>query len=241
MIKMRFALIVIISLLAIGISFAAVLDPNGPPNPILLNLAPVLDAKGIDVILGAASGFKVGERPRLANLSGFTATPGKDWGQFWGDIWTEGFEKGLVGALVAVPRGDSPPPTVQKEVERCKAVPADTGDVTCDFLKEWLGVDKGKRIFIAFTRSDLPIALNVKEALEQSGYAVFTYLRQEGKDPWAHPDFVGAVFAHSGQCLVIDTINSRGSEGVEFEAKCINALMPKRIPADTSYLDFIPK
>lgn len=239
MARKRSALVVLLGLLVACSSLARILDPGGPPNPTLLKLAPVLDTKGIDVILGAASDFKSDERPRLAQLSGFATTSGSDWGGFWEDIWIDGFEKGLIGALVAVPRGDSTPPRVQEEVERCKAVPADTGDVTCDFLKNWLAVTKEKRIFIAFTRSDLPVALDVKEALEQSGYAVFTYLRREGRDPWAHPDFVGAVFANSGQYLVVDSKNSRGSEGVDFEAKCYQALMPKRTPVDTSYLDFI--
>lgn len=236
----RIARIVFVALIAIPIGnvSAKILDRDGPPHPILSSLADALDAAGVDVILGKAADFAAPERPRLATLEGFESSRGRDWGRYWQDVWTTGFEEGLMGALLATERGEEPP-ALEREMERCRKVPAAAADVTCDFVEEWLAAGEGKRVFIAFTRSDLAHAVTIRAALKESGYAGFIYLRDGEHDPWAHPDFVGAIFKRADHRLVIDTKNSRGSEGVEFEATCVQALAPKRTPKDTRWLDFV--
>ena len=233
--RIAFAMLAVLPLPSGG---AEILDKDGPAHPILSPLADVLDAAGIDVILGRAASFGTPGRPRLARLEGFETSREFDWKGYWQDVWTVGFEKGLVGALLAAAPGESPPP-VAREIERCRTVSAVTTDVTCDFLREWLAAGEGKRVFIAFTRSDLKHAVAIRAALAEMGYVGFIYLRDGEHDPWAHPDFVGAVFQRADHRLVIDTENSRGSEGVEFEATCVQALAPKRKPKDIRWLDFV--
>lgn len=244
MVRTKIGVAVFIGIVALAfVAWGDILDPEGPDHPILSPLAPSLHEVDVDVILGKAAVFEVSNRARLARLDGFESSPGRNWGNYWQDVWTEGFERGLIGAILAVApteEEEPQPPAIKKEIARCRTVPAQVEDITCDFLDEWLPAKaKGKRVFIAFTRSDLAIATTIGEVLRAQGYKVFTYLRGEQRDPWAHPDFVGAVFANADHRLVIDTRNSRGSEGVQFEASCVQALMPKRVPKDTRYLDFL--
>lgn len=228
-------------LLALGLSLhssAKVLDPGTASHPVLTPLADTLDKAGIDVIVGRSVDFEPSARPRLAQLHGFAGQRKWDWGKYWRDVWINGFEKGLIGALIAMPK-DVPPPAVDREVDRCAAVAAPPNDPTCEFLRAWLSASPDKRVFVAFTRSDLQTALSVQAALGEKGYATFVYLREGEKDPWAHPDFVGAVFAQAHHRLVIDSLSSRGSEGVAFEASCVDALTPARKPKDMRWMDFI--
>jgi hypothetical protein len=239
-------LVSLVGWLLLAISFplsavAAVLDPDKPTHVVLQQIAPSLDIAGIDVILGRSMDFAPSERPRVAQLNGFTGQSGWEWAKYPKDVWVSGFEKGLIGALMAVPR-DASAPIIDKETQRCAAIPAPKGDPICEFLRLWLDKNaQGKRIFIAFTRNDQSTALAVQSALESQGYATFMYLRDGDKDPWAHPDFVGEIFAHADDRLVIDTLNSRGSEGVHFEATCADLLRPVRTPKDTRYMDFIKR
>jgi hypothetical protein len=67
--------------------------------------------------------------------------------------------------------------------------------------------------------------------LEKAGYTAFTYLKGVSEEPWLDPGLVGELFAQSQHRLVIDTKNSRGSEGVSFEKWCCSVfLMPERAP-----------
>jgi hypothetical protein len=101
----------------------------------------------------------------------------------------------------------------------------------CVFVRQWLSTPKDKRIFVAFTKSDYKIAASARLALERAGYTVFIYLKGVSEEPWLDPGLVGELFAQSQHRLVIDTKNSRGSEGVSFEKWCCSVLlMPERAP-----------
>jgi len=204
-----------------GFAPAVILDPAGPKHELLQALAEPLDTMEVDVILGKASDFPKSSRPRLAQLQGFVGSE-RDWGSFATDAWKHAFKEGAAGALIAF-KSDSParelPPKTKEELQRCQGDENRAERETCRFLSDWLKAPENL-VFIAFTRSDREMALRVQKALEQHRYTVFVYLREGNVDPWADPGFVGEVFAMSQYRFVLDTDNSRGSEGVQLEAHC---------------------
>lgn len=231
----------ILNFLTVSVSFATpkILDPSGPEHKVLQSVSDSLDSQGIDVILGKAKDFKTGVRPRLALLDGFRASEKvESWSEVSLDSWTRRFEEGLVGALVGVKKSANP---VVRELERCDKL-TDGEDIICSFLDAWINSAPENRIFVAFTKSDLASAEKVKKTLEIQGYTVFTYLRENSQDPWAHPDFVGAVFVQANHRLVIDSRYSRGSEGVRFESSiCGDLLSNAREIKNDRWLEILNK
>jgi hypothetical protein len=209
-------------LLLPGFAPAVIIDPAGPKHELLQALAEPLDTMEIDVILGKASAFPKSSRPRLAQLQGFVGSE-RDWSSFATDAWKHAFTEGVAGALIAF-KNDPParelPPKAKEELKRCQGDENRAERETCRFLSDWLKAPPESRVFVAFTRSDRDLALQVQKALEQQHYTVFVYLREGNADPWADPGFVGEVFAMSRHRFVLDTLNSRGSEGVQLEAHC---------------------
>lgn len=210
-------------LLGTALLGAAILDPTslGPDAALLRSLAQPLHQEQIDTILGDATAFPPARRARLASLLGFKVEK-EVWANQPKDGWSLAFEEGLLGAVVAYK-----PPILSKFDEVCRSgVQADPEG--CRFVSDWLSADPEQRLFIAFTRSDVDIALAVKEVLERQGYVVFIYLRNKVGKPWADPSLVGEVFAQAGHRLVIDTPNSRGSDGVAAEQKICESLLTTR-------------
>jgi hypothetical protein len=198
----------------ISLIWAEILDPEGssPDAALLRSIAEPLHDRRIDVILGTASAFPAPTRPRLASLTGFKVDK-----QYWSVQpkrgWTLGFQNGIIGALVAVK-----PPSISKKKEDCDAR-HELDPEGCRFVADWLDAEPDERIFVAFTRSDAALAVSVKDVLERMGYVVFIYLKDKASTPWADPTLVGEAFAQAAHRLVIDTSNSRGSEGVAAEQK----------------------
>lgn len=205
---------------------AAILDPSsfGSDAALLRSLAQPLHQKKIDVILGDATAFPPARRARLASLLGFKVDK-EVWASQPKDGWSLAFEEGLLGAIVAYK-----PPTLSKFDEGCRSS-VQVDPEGCRFVSDWLSADPEQRVFIAFTRSDADIALAVKEVLERQGYVVFIYLRNKVGKPWADPSLVGEVFAQASHRLVIDTSNSRGSDGVAAEQRICESLLTTRRPS----------
>lgn len=216
-------------LLSGALGWAKIINPQGggPDAKVLRSIARPLDRNDIDVVLGKADQFPLGARPRVASIVGFA--PNKtDWGTYLRQTWAHAFEGGVVGVLVATKVGGKT--TLDQKKRDCE-----TGVVEeiepCEFVARWLAASEDRRIFVAFTKSDLDAAEGVKKALERQGYVVFLFLKDKAEKPWLDPGLVGAVFAQARHRLVIDTENSRGSEGVAFEKKCCESLlMPERAP-----------
>jgi hypothetical protein len=210
-------------LLGTALLGAAILDPtsSGPDAALLRSLAQPLHQKQIDTILGDATAFPPASRARLASLLGFKVEK-EVWANQPKEGWSLAFEEGLLGAVVAYK-----PPTLSKFDEVCRSS-VQVDPEGCRFVSDWLSADPEQRLFIAFTRSDVDIALAVKEVLERQGYVVFIYLRNKVAKPWADPSLVGEVFAQAGHRLVIDTPNSRGSDGVAAEQKICESLLTTR-------------
>lgn len=210
-------------------ALTAILDPNsiGPHNQLLRSIAPYLHLHRIDTVLGNAVSLKPSKRARIAPLEGYHAT-GTDWNSILPAAWAQAFGDGLVGVIIAV-KSATPKNLQSKQTECEKPVVAD--QAVCDFVNNWLKADKDKRIFVAFTRSDVDSASIVKSALEAQGYVVFIFLRPGFAAPWADPGLVGEVFAQASHRLVIDTENSRTSDGVALESKLCEFLLEGQPPA----------
>jgi len=80
----------------------------------------------------------------------------------------------------------------------------------------WKNIEKEKRIFISFTSADNGVAEQFRAILEKQGYQVFTY-KKDGKISQTYEE-VGRIMSTAGQHFVIDTYNSRISQGVIAEA-----------------------
>jgi hypothetical protein len=208
------AVVFFIAIISIGLAAAKILDPdgNGPDKDLLKVLAAPLNKMGIDTILGKADDLKPDDRARVASLAGFT--PGRrTWDSYVKETWAKAFEEGVLGIIIAVKT--QRPNKLDIKKRECEAEKVKTDP--CEFIRRWHSTPQEKRIFVAFTKSDYRIADNAKLALEKAGYTVFIYLKGVSEEPWLDPGLVGELFAQSQHRLVIDSKNSRGSEGVSFE------------------------
>jgi hypothetical protein len=194
---------------------------------VLRAIASALDQDEIDVALGKASQLRLGDRPRVASIVGFTPN-NTGWDTYLRQTWAYAFDDGVIGVLVATKVGGET--SLDRKRRDCEA--GDAADAEpCEFVVRWLAASQERRVFIAFTKSDFETAETVKRALERRGYVVFLFLKGKAEKPWFDPGLVGAVFAQARHRLVIDTKNSRGSEGVAFEKKCCESLLiPERTP-----------
>jgi hypothetical protein len=199
---------------------AAILDPtiSTPESALLRSIAPSLDRKGIDTVLGNALQFGSPIKPRIAPLKGYYAT-NKDWNTILPSSWALAFKSGMFGVLVAI----KPSKLTEKKAD-CDLT--DNADVDpCTFVQNWLNCEPDQRVFIAFTSADVRRAELAKEALEQNGYVVFMFLKSGSSAPWADPALVGEVFAQASHRFVLDTASARGSDGVALEAKLCEFLL----------------
>jgi hypothetical protein len=212
-------------------SSARILDPQSPRrDQVLTELADGLDRLNIDVILGATSTILSSGRPRLANLANFSTSHGRTWDHLKDDDWGHGFGEGFVGAIVAIraeAKSGTPP-----DGRVCSNEVRIAEEEACKFLDDWVGSNLQSRVFLAFTRSDFPTAVQVMRLLEMRGYKVFLYLKDKAGPPWASPALVAEFFSQAAHRLIIDTTQSRNSEAVEFEASCARLLVSTG-PPDT--------
>lgn len=224
-------LAVVLTTFSLAGSRGLVIDPdgNGPERNFLLNIETAFDRVGLDVILGTASQVPTSQKARVAALKDY-APKKADWSKFLQQSWEYGFGNGIVGVIVAVPRR-SAPPNLQHKIEGCRPPPP-REIPACEFVERWIAVPPEQRVFITFTREDFDDAQRAKKALEEPGYHVFVFLKGRHEEPWAEPALVGEVFATAGHRLAIDTMFTRGSEGVRFESLCCEP--PLTAPAPRS-------
>jgi hypothetical protein len=222
------AVVLFVAITSIGLAAAKILDPdgNGPDKDLLKALAAQFNKISIDTILGKADDLEPGDRARVVSLAGFT--PGRrTWDSYVKQTWAKAFEEGVLGIIIAIK--SQKPTKLDVKGRECEAEIVKTDP--CEFIRQWLSTPQDKRIFVAFTKSDYKIADSARLALEKAGYAVFIYLKGVSQEPWLDPGLVGELFAQSQHRLVIDTKNSRGSEGVSFEKWCCSVLLvPERTP-----------
>lgn len=202
---------------------SAILDPasNGPDTYILRSIASYLHLHSIDTVLGSAASYRPSARPRIAPLGGYHVT-NSEWSQVLPEAWARAFANGLFGVIIAV-KPDNPQHLQKKQAE-CETHSSDD-EAACAFVNAWLNSEKDKRVFVAFTKSDLSSAATIKKALEAQGYVVFMFLRPGHSTPWAEPGLVGEVFAQATHRFVVDTVNARGSEGVALESNLCALLL----------------
>jgi hypothetical protein len=114
-------------------SNAALLDHYSPPHPVLDHLIGPLHARSIDVA----------RDPNVAHLSTspavVTLLSGKRARRLPNEAWVADFKRGSAGAVLGV------------------RAPA-----SGDFFKTWSAAMPEKRVFIAFTRADAPLAGHIK-------------------------------------------------------------------------------
>lgn len=181
------------------------------PFPDFDRLVTELDKLGMDILIDWFSNDvpHSPERPRLAPLSGF---PYYDFPNAFDPLstkglknWNKEFIDGAKGALLGFKVLDG------------FAKPTKGG--LSNFLAEWDKVDDpSKRVFISYTGMDQTFALKLKKMLEHQGYVVFNYLNHEN-NIHVTAEQVGKFFIEAENRYVIDTWNSRKSDGVVFEAR----------------------
>lgn len=167
---------------------AALLDHYSPPHRVLDHLIAPLHAHSIDVA----------RDPNVAHLSTspavVTLLSGKRAGEVPNEAWVADFKRGSAGAVLGV------------------RAPA-----SGEFFKSWSNAKPERRVFIAFTRADAPLAGHVKESLADAGYVPFVYLSDEHAQPTLKPEEVGRLFAEAEHRLIVQTPRTDKSKGVAVE------------------------
>lgn len=184
----------------------------GSPKKLIGILKPLiepLDALGIDVIAGNSKRLRKFEnRPWIANLSGFS-------NQSLEDIqkadWMKKFVLGNLGYIAGVKLDSNDQKTLNEK----------------DFIFKWNSVPKKKRVFISFTSEDFDVAKKISSLLMENGYAVFTFLNKSNSSLDYNAEFTGKMFFEASSHLVIDTLKSRESIGVLFEAALLSKFNQK--------------
>lgn len=214
--------------LTAGLAAGAIVNQGeGPDDDFLKAVWQPLDSLGINVVLGNATEPAASNVPRLASLKGY-APKKKDWGSFTREAWPYAFAKGRSGVLFAYkPR--AAPKRLAKKRTACDRRPLSL-DEGCRFVRSWLAAEPESRVFLSFTNEDFEVASKTRVALEKAGYVVFVFLNGKNEKPWASPALVGEVFAQATHRLVLDTVNARGSAGVQFESLCCEPLLSPSYP-----------
>ena len=208
------ALITISSLCLGTTALARRLGDKTKRDQLLETLEKSLEKRGINIVVGDASGVKMrtNARPRVARLDGMpTPDPDRDWTKA---PWMREFETGMSGFVGGVKAPDHASELV-------------TGARTQEsFLIEWNKASSDHRVFLSFTSEDKAHAHAVAKALEDAGYVTFVFLRASDERPTFDAAFVGRMFAEAGHRMVIDTSNARESKGVWFEARIARGNRP---------------
>jgi len=196
----RYVLAAVLSLVTATASGALVGDAKAL-DPVLGTLVSSLHENGIDVVGGDTAALPLGQRPRVARLSGVpipqdgTSPPSAP--------WMRQFLEGAVGFVAAVK----------------PALPPTTAPSTADeFMARWNAAPREKRVFLSFTSADAHHAQLAANALREQGYVTFTFLNAGDSAPRYDAGTVGSVFANAGHHFVVDTPNARKSHGVWLES-----------------------
>lgn len=94
-----------------------------------------------------------------------------------------------------------------------------------EYRSRWHAAPVEARVFLSFTRADLPLARKVQAALERIGLRVFTYLANEDDRIWTNSVDVGHYFDSAGHHVVVDTPNARASVATRFEQLAVTGLL----------------
>ena len=169
------------------------------------------------------------------------------------DRWMDEFEQGAIGAIVGIyqlPQAKAPmnaerfrelwgiaesiywSSTISKE-----AIPQDANPLVAAAYKAYSSPDS--RVFISYTRQDAREAEILRQALEQQGYFVFTYLKGGGNEFNVTAREAGEYFAHAGVRLVLDSQNARQSVGVAFEARFDEVISAGQYPRGNAMAETI--
>ena len=223
---------IVLSLVFCQRGWTVELDPGSTNRvPLLARLAGILELNGIDVLHSRKSqaGQQLPDRPRVSMLSEFPREQVfKQRMQLSNvdlDRWMDEFEQGAIGAIVGIyqlPQAKAPmnaerfrelwgiaesiywSSTISKE-----AIPQDANPLVAAAYKAYSSPDS--RVFISYTRQDAREAEILRQALEQQGYFVFTYLKGGGNEFNVTAREAGEYFAHAGVRLVLDSQNARQS------------------------------
>jgi hypothetical protein len=84
--------------------------------------------------------------------------------------------------------------------------------------RAWAEAPEGRRVFISFTREDLPSVERMNPILEEAGFTTFRYLADATKAPWATPAEFVSYFGSADHHFVVDSTHARKSVGVAEEA-----------------------
>jgi len=180
--------------------FPALLDKKSAKHPVLDAIVDALDKKQIDVARKLDSQEALSHKsthPVVAPLSGLQPEGAEDAEE---EVWQREFREGALGAV-----------TGMQEKKRA------TYTSGRKFRRAWKKADRSTRIFLSFTKADLPYAIEVKTALEDRGYSTFIYLNNSESGFTCKPKAAGKYFREAGHRFVLDTSNARQSKGVAFE------------------------
>lgn len=192
-IKNCFIKIILISILFFSVSYR-ILDPKAKnPNALLKKIAPQLDKLNINVVQDWNSKIKTDNRNAI--IAPLANWPGQKKEEFTTG-WVKDLKNGLHAGYAAL--------RYKKKLSP-KEMPA-----------VWNRINKNQRVFISFTRADIKVAEELRKVLESEGYKVFTYINA-GEINQSYEE-VGRIMSTAGKHFVIDSYNSRISQGVIAEA-----------------------
>ena len=194
-VKFRIFPLAVFLLLVMFLSVAwRILDPDAKkPNSLLKKIAPKLDKLNIHVVQDWNSKIQVDNRGVI--IAPLANWPARNNEQFTTG-WIKDLKNGLHAGYVAVRYNTN---------LRLKDIPL-----------VWNSISKSKRVFISFTRSDDKVAEQLRQILESEGYKVFTYVK-DGEISRSYEE-IGKIMSTAGEHFVIDSYNSRTSQGVIAEA-----------------------
>lgn len=167
---------------------ARLLDPGGPTNVLLQQLAPLLEEDAVDVAYNLNDPrIKPGRslsQPRLGMLADMplgTQVNSTELNQ-----WEDAYRSKLLLALVALPTED------------------DTGN--SDFEDEWLARPLQDRVFISLAAADLELGQAIAKKMRSIDYRVTLF--SAGVTDAISVE-AGRFYASAGQRLVVDSLSAR--------------------------------
>lgn len=164
----------------------AVLDPESPPEGLLQQVAPALDAVGVDVAFNLNLrhvATQAPRRPRIGALADLPPLSFPDTTQLL--AWEEAFARGEIAVLAFLEAGQE--------------------HGTDDFQQRWLEAPAHTRHLLSFFNADAATAASLQALLAESHETLLL----QNVDGLQNPEAGGRLFATAGRRWVIDSVAAR--------------------------------
>jgi hypothetical protein len=199
---------VLLALFLAAPATATLLDSGAPASTLLEQLAPLLEAKSVDVAYNLnAAGIKPKRKLRRPRLGMLADVPlGAQVSSAELEHWEASYRQQLLLAIVAIPAAELAPAEGQ-------------------FLQRWFASPAGERIFVTLAAADLDSARVIATQLQALDYATRLF-----SEPPLDPSFTqaGRFYVTAGQRLVLDSPAARQLETSALEVQLLGRAVRRK-------------